>query len=318
MLSSLPPIKDSRVLSGGNYIDDGAVFKIRDDLTLVQTVDFFPPVVDDPYDFGEISVANAVSDIYAMGGIPITALNVVGFPEKLDISVLGDILKGAMHKAEEAEMLILGGHSVRDKEVKFGLAVTGILPSKHFTPTWGAKEGDVLVLTKPIGNGIITTGIKYGIVEEDVAFEVVKSMKQLNKVASHLMIKYGANASTDITGFGLLGHAQRMAYSSGVSLIIQAYKVPLFKGVYKILSEGAYPGGSSSNRVFVEKHTHWAKSIDEDLRKILCDAQTSGGLLISISRDKAEPFMNELKEQGITPSLIGEVVPKRDKYIYVE
>lgn len=319
MLKGMPALSDPRILAGSHYSDDAAIFKINETTTIVQTLDFFPPVVDDPYSFGQISAANSLSDIYAMGGTPLTALNIVGFPPKLGYDILAQILKGGIDKANEAGVFILGGHSVKDNEVKYGLSVTGILTGKSFTPNRRAMPGDALVLTKPIGTGIIATGIKKGIVDEELEKRTVKYMSTLNKAASELMMKHDANSATDITGFGLLGHAHKMAEASKVSLEVESDKVPLISGVMDILNQGAYPGGSSTNRAYTESHISWDDNVEENMKKILADAQTSGGLLISIPKAKAGALLEELKS-GPHPEarIVGRVVEKRDRTIYVK
>lgn len=319
LVKNLPTLSDPRILAGSHYSDDAAVFQIDQNVTIIQTVDFFPPVVDDPYDYGAIAAANSMSDVYAMGGIPLTGLNIVGFPAKLDLAILSEILRGALDKSTEAGMFIVGGHTVKDSEIKFGIAVTGILTEKSFTPNSKARVGDKLVLTKPIGTGIITTGIKKDLVPDGVAKNAVDVMKQLNARASKMMIEMGAQAATDVTGFGLLGHANRMAESSGVSFVIYSDKVPVLKGAYDILQKGAYPGGSSTNRAYAEPHTFWEDNVEEPVRKILCDAQTSGGLLISIKPEKARDLVDALRtNDNPYPSIIGEVIEKKRKNILVK
>jgi selenide, water dikinase len=311
-------MEDPRILAGMSFSDDAAIFRINENTTIVQTVDFFPPVVDDPYEFGAIAVANSLSDIYAMGAVPLTALNIVAFNVSLDMSILTEILQGGIDKAKEAGVVILGGHSVRDKEIKYGLAVTGILTGESFTPNSRAKKDDLLVLTKPIGSGILTTGIKKGVVSTDIEKKVTEVMKMLNRSASEIMMKFSANSATDITGFGLIGHGGYMADSSGVSIVINSGNVPVIDGTYETLEKGAYPGGSCSNRKFVEPSTCWSEKVPEEIRKVLCDAQTSGGLLVSIDRNSADGMVEELIKAGCQGStVIGEVIEKRDKSVIV-
>ena len=318
-IENLPYFDDPRVLAGDHYSDDAGIFKVNDSTTLVQTVDFFPPMVNDPYSFGQIAAANSLSDIFAMGATPLTALNVVGFPSKLDISVLNEILRGGFDKVREAEAVILGGHTVIDKEVKYGLAVTGILTDSSFTPNNKACPGDLLILTKPLGIGIITTGIKKGTAPEDVKDEAVKWMSRLNKQAAEAMMKAGANSATDITGFGLLGHTRRMAEASGISIKIYGDKVPVIEGTIELLQSGACPGGSKRNLDYANESIKWNDKIDYDLRMILADAQTSGGLLISINPSKADELVKILKDNGdVYSKVVGEVIPLENTALLIE
>ncbi|MCD4783724.1 MAG: selenide, water dikinase SelD [Candidatus Eremiobacteraeota bacterium] len=318
IILGLPTFDDPRILAGKNYTDDAGIFRLNDNTMIVQTLDFFPPVVNDPYLFGQISAANSMSDIYAMGAIPVTALNIVGFPSKVDRIILREILRGGIDKVREAGAVVLGGHTVIDREIKYGLAVTGIVKNNSFTRNSGARAGDLLILTKPLGMGIITTGIKKGITPGDVEQEAVKWMSRLNKNASEAMMKAGANSATDITGFGLLGHALRMAEASDVTIKLEVKKIPVIEGTRDILEKGAYPGGSGRNRQYIEKSIKWNDRIDEPARKIMVDAQTSGGLFISISSEKADDLLQNLRDGGDEYSeVIGEVIPKGDKFIEV-
>jgi len=274
--------------------------------------------VDDPYDFGAISAANSISDIYAMGAIPVTALNIVAFPPELGFDVLAEILRGGMDKAEEAGMLVVGGHSIKDKEIKYGMAVTGQLTGNSFTPSSRAQAGNLLVLTKPLGSGIITTGLKKGVTPPETLQKAVEVMKRLNKEASRLMMEYEASAATDVTGFGLSGHALRMAKASGVSFKFYSDKIPIIEGTYELLEKGAYSGGSTMNRLYAEPHIEWGEDVPEAFRKIFCDAQTSGGLLIAVSPKKAQQLVKSLAEAGNNESaIIGEVISAVEKTILV-
>lgn len=315
----LPYKEDPRVLAGAYYSDDAGIFRLNETTTLVQTVDFFPPMVNDPYDFGMIAAANALSDVYAMGGVPVTALNLVGFPSDLDAGILRDILRGGFDKATEAGAVILGGHTVVDKEIKYGLSVTGILPDKAFTPNSGARAGELLILTKPLGIGIITTAIKRDFAPVEVEKEAIFHMSRLNKNSSAVMMEFGAGAATDITGFGLMGHARNLAEGSGVSIRFYADKVPVIPGTRELLEKGAYPGGSKRNRQYADEAVFWHDSTDEQTRMIMTDAQTSGGLLICISPEKAEGLRQKLRETGETYSeIIGEVIPRGDTLLETE
>lgn len=291
--------------------DDAAVYKMDDDLALIQTVDFFPPIVDDPFEYGEIAVANALSDVYAMGGKPLLALNIVGFPVDQPKEILVEVLKGGMSKAKEAGVLIVGGHTVDDKEPKYGLAVTGVVkPGSEITAS-GAKPGDVLVLTKPIGTGIITTAGKEGRASAEVLAGAVRHMSELNRAASEAMRKAEVNACVDVTGFGLLGHLRLMVDTSGVGVRIELSKVPVLEGVRDLLDKDIAPGGTRRNLESLDGIVNWAPELDQKDRLLLCDAQTSGGLLISVSQQKLSTLLDELETTGVeTRSVIGEMVER--------
>jgi selenide,water dikinase len=284
---------------------------MNDSLALILTVDFFPPIVDDPFNYGEVAVANSLSDVYAMGGTPLLALNIVGFPVGLPKDILAEILKGGASKAQEAGVLIVGGHTVDDQEPKYGLAVTGIVePGKQVANT-GAKPGDVLVLTKPIGTGIITTAGKAGVVEPDILDNAVKVMSTLNKAAAEAMVKVGVNACADVTGFGLIGHLNAIVQGSGVSARISIDSIPVLEGVRELLEEGIAPGGTHRNLQSYEELMDWPDDVDEETQLLLADAQTSGGLLISVAADKQDQLIKELISNGVsTTAIIGEIVDK--------
>ncbi len=287
------------------------MYRINDDLALISTVDFFPPIVDDPYAFGQISVSNALSDIYAMGGMPVTALNIVGFPSELSGDILATILKGASDKAQEAGLLIVGGHTVNDNEPKYGLAVTGVVKPGDQITNAGAKIGDRLVLTKPIGTGLITTAGKNDLVDEEKLSSAIDVMSELNLAASIAMSKIGVNACSDVTGFGLLGHLRTMLESSGVGARLQCNDVPLMDGVWELAQNGAVSGGTYRNIEYMESTVLWPQNIDGNWPIILNDAQTSGGLLISVSQDKVERLITELvSAEAIAFSVIGEIVER--------
>ena len=281
------------------------------DVALVQTVDFFPPIVDEPFAYGEVAVSNALSDVYAMGGRPLLALNIVGFPADLPKEILIEILKGGFAKAEEAGVLIVGGHTVDDKEPKYGLAVTGVVRPGEQVTNAGARVGDALVLTKPIGTGIITTAGKQQRVETRVLDNAIKTMSILNRAASEAMIKVGVNACSDVTGFGLLGHLKTMVESSDVSARVAFGRVPLLDGVRELADQGIAPGGTQRNLDSVNRTAKWHPAIGETTRVLLCDAQTSGGLLISVAADRRDQLLDELEAAGVeTRAIIGEVVDK--------
>ena len=316
----MPKIKNPNVLVGFNLADDAGVYKIRDDLALVQTVDFFPPVVDDPYDFGAIAAANALSDIYAMGGKPLSALNIVGYPpQSLSLSVLDEILRGGADKASEADVVIIGGHTIKTKEPIYGMAVTGTIHPDKIVTNAQAKIGDSLVLTKPLGIGIITTAIKKGQVEEKWVAEAVKIMAFLNKSASEAMLSVGINACTDITGYGLLGHLCELVQASKVGAKIFLSKVPVIDFAWELAKRKIVPGGTLANLKFIEKKVDWEGEIKEEAKLILSDAQTSGGLLISVPKEKEKKLLDRLISKGVpNPVVIGEIIEDRRCRIQVK
>jgi selenide,water dikinase len=311
---------DPNLLVGTDTQDDAGIYKLTDDLAMIQTVDFFTPIVDDPYMFGQIAAANSLSDVYAMGGQPKTVLNIVGFPiKKLGGDVLAEIMKGSADKVAESGAVIAGGHSIDDDEPKFGLSVTGIVHPDKFYKNVGAHPGDALVITKPIGVGIQTTAIKQEKLSEQQTETVSKTMAALNKVAAEALSDYHPNAVTDITGFGLLGHANEVASGSKVSIKLNASAVPVLEGTRKLAEEGVVPGGSKSNHRWLKEAVVYADSIDEVQQLILCDAVTSGGLLISLPKNEAESYVNMLHETGISDAaVIGQVTEKQDCCIYVD
>ena len=318
VLAKMPIPSDSRVLVGTETGDDAAVFSLNKDIALVQTVDFFTPIVDDPYQFGAVSAANSLSDIYAMGATPLFALSVVGFPSsRLPISVLEDLLRGAYDKAAEAGIAIIGGHTVDDTEPKFGLAVTGSIDPNKVLTNANAQPGDKLVLTKPIGTGIITTAIKQGMASERDSEEVFRVMAQLNNTGAELLQTIRAHACTDITGFGLLGHLLGMVRGSHVSALISADSVPLLKNVYSLAASGIVPGGTKNNQDYTNPFTKYVKNISDTTRLLLNDAQTSGGLLVSLDEKKSAIFIKSMEKKGISVNLIGEIIPECEPRILV-
>jgi len=290
-------------------LDDAGVYRISDEIAIIQTIDFFTPIVDDAYTFGQIAAANALSDVYAMGGRPLTALNLLCFPmELLTISVLEEVLRGGIDKINEADVALIGGHSVDDAELKYGLSVTGTVHPDRLVTSGGARPGDRLILTKPIGTGIISTANKQGKATEKLVDQIARSMMSLNRIACELMIETGVNACTDITGFGLLGHAAQMAEQSQVGLVFQLETVPLFPQVTDLARLGLCPGGLFRNKTYYANRVTFEQEVDEHLQNVLFDAQTSGGLLISLESDKASRLLDRLHEAGVTEaSLIGEV-----------
>jgi selenide,water dikinase len=318
-LEALPPSYHPDLLVSFGTADDAAVYRINDRQALVQTVDFFPPIVDDPYDFGRIAAANALSDIYAMGGRPLTALNIVCFPSgTMPAEILTSILKGATNKIEEAGAIIVGGHSIKDKELKYGIAATGLIDPNRIITNAHARIGDKLFLTKPLGTGLITTGIKNNIVSAELTALVTAQMAQLNKEASELMIRFEADAATDITGYGLLGHALEMAQASRVTIRIFSELLPLMPEVLQLAEAGMIPGGAKANREFVQEHAHIPDTIDENLVHVMYDPQTSGGLLIAVAEEKAERFDQDLKRQKIFGQIIGQVEKLGEYHLIVE
>ena len=284
-----------------------------DHTALIQTVDFFPPIVDDPYAFGQIAVANALSDVYAMGGRPLTALNIVGFPVALPKDLLGDILVGGADKAREAGVLIVGGHTVDDEEPKYGLSVTGVVrPGDHVTNA-GAKPGDNLVLTKPIGTGVITTAAKQGVAPDDVLQTAVGIMSQLNNDAAQAMSEVGANACVDVTGFGLLGHLRGMTRASGVGATLSFDAIPFISGATELAESGVAPGGTHRNLDSLQADVRWDASITDVQKILLADAQTSGGLLISVPDHKTGALLSALESHNVqTRAVIGSITNRPD------
>ena len=312
-------MSDSNVISGMENLDDAGVYKLSDDAALIQTIDFFTPIVDDAYMFGQIAAANSLSDIYAMGGRPLTAMNILCFPMKtLGASVLEDILRGGMDKIHEAEVVLIGGHSVDDDELKYGLSVTGIVSPEKLVTNSGARVGDRLILTKPLGTGIINTAIKAGVASDDIIERVSKSMATLNRSASELMQETGIHACTDVTGFGLLGHATQLAEYSRVTLEFDLESIPLFPEVTGLAQRGLCPGGLFRNKDYYNDRMQFAEGIPEYMQDILFDAQTSGGLLICLESIKAEKLLARLRNAGITEaSIVGEVIGEGEGTISV-
>ena len=293
---------------GNNTGDDAAVYRINDETALILTVDFFTPITDDPYDFGLIAAANSLSDVYAMGGKPVVALNVVGFPADLARDMLGTVLQGGYAKAAEAGCLIIGGHTVDDPEPKYGLSVVGIVePGKEVTNA-GAQPGDMLVLTKPLGTGIITTGQKQQKVAPEVMKGAVATMATLNRAAAEAMTKVGVNACTDITGFGLMGHLRGMVRASNVGARVHFEEAPVLPGAWDLLEMGVAPGGTHRNLASVADAAQWHQDITEQQQLLLCDAQTSGGLLISVPMGKLDKLLDQLESEGVpTIAVVGEI-----------
>jgi selenide,water dikinase len=300
VLHSLPKFKNPDMLVGTETGDDAGVYRLRPDLAIVNTVDFFTPIVDDPYVFGQISAANSLSDVYAMGGEPKTCMNIVCFPKgKMDIEILGEILKGGADKVMESGAVVIGGHSIIDEEIKFGMAVTGVIhPDKIFRNV-GVQEGDVLILTKPLGTGIITTALKKGKASEESVNEAVKSMTTLNAAASLVARKHPVHACSDVTGFGILGHALGMASGSGVTLVIESAKLPLLRRAPRLAEKGYITGGCKRNQEYLNDKMVIDKSIREGLIQVALDPQTSGGLLLAVAKRHAAKLVDDLHAGGV-------------------
>ena len=320
VLAAMPLPVDPAVMIGSNKSDDAAVYRLSDELAVVQTVDFFTPIVDDPYMFGAISAANSLSDIYAMGARPLFALNIVGFPDKrLPIRVLKEILRGALDKAAEAGISIIGGHTVEDTEPKFGLAVTGVVHPDKVLRNSTAQPGDVLILTKPLGLGIISTAVKSGLANQVVAREATEVMAALNRSACEAMVEVGAHACTDVAGFGLLGHLREMAAGSGMDAILSTGAIPVLPAALDLASAGSVPGGTLNNLAFVADHVTFAPGVSRVAQLILADAQTSGGLLISLPEDQADALLASLQERGVIgAACIGRVTVMGSGHIMVD
>jgi selenide,water dikinase len=311
VLSHLPRQHDKNVLVGFETNDDAGVYLISEHQALVQTVDFFTPIVDDPYQFGQISAANSLSDVYAMGGTPISSLTIVGFPRTgLDFGILESILSGGMSKMMEAGCTVVGGHSIGDEEIKFGYAVTGLIDPGKVIRNMGAKQGDVLVLTKPLGTGVIGTAVKRDAVEDSVVQAAIRWMIQLNRQASEIARGYEVHAMTDVTGFGILGHARMMAQGSGVTLEFDHSRVPAMGGAMDCIDRKMIPGGLVNNRKYLEPLVEFKETVPEPVRTLLFDPQTSGGLLISCRADQAAAMILEMQQQEIPAVAIGTVVEK--------
>jgi selenide,water dikinase len=297
--------------------DDAGVFRLRDDLAIVNTVDFFTPIVDDPYTFGAISAANSLSDVYAMGGVPKTAMNIVCFPRKeLDNEILAEILRGGAEKAGEAGVVVVGGHTVDDPELKYGMAVTGIVDPRRVIRNVGAAPGDALVLTKALGTGILATALKGGKLTASAYAALVESMGTLNKGASEAMLRYDVHAATDVTGFGLLGHGHSMARGSDATLEIEASALPLLPDLESLVIGGHLTGGCKRNRAYLEDKVAVAPNVPNALREAAYDPQTSGGLLIALPVDQAERLLDDLHAQGLASARrVGRVVARRERWV---
>jgi selenide, water dikinase len=311
VLAKLPKQTDANLLVGFDTSDDAGVYRIAPNLALVQTVDFFTPLVDDPFTFGQIAATNALSDVYAMGGRPVTALSIVCFPQDGDLSVLEAILCGGMDKIGEAGCVVAGGHSVRDQEIKFGYAVTGLIDPDHLLKNTGAREGDDLILTKAIGTGVITTALKQGKAEPAWVAEAIRSMTTLNRRAAEVVAEvHGVHAMTDVTGFGLMGHARELAFGSGMRIELIVDQVPRMQGALEAIARGAIPAGLLTNREFAECVSADAPdaAIPDDVRALLYDPQTAGGLLLSAAAGSSGALLQSLRDAGVAATKVGSVL----------
>jgi selenide,water dikinase len=301
--------------------EDAGVYKLRDDLAIIQTLDFFTPIVNDPYLFGQIAVTNALSDVYAMGGRPITAMNIVCFPvRKLDISILRDILRGGLDKMREAEVLLVGGHSVEDNETKYGLSVTGIVHPDKVLLNRGARAGDKLILTKPLGTGIVSTAMKAGLAPDHLMEMAIKAMTTLNRKAAELVTNTAnVHACTDVTGFGLLGHACEMIEGEEIGMVINASSVPFFQGIHDLIETGLIPAGLYRNRAYRAPQIEISPECPKWMIDILFDPQTAGGLLIALTAKQAEELLHEMHAAGLTDAaIVGEVINDLKGKIFIK
>lgn len=319
LLRDIPLIKDNRILVDIETHDDAGVFQINEDTALIVTTDFFPPVCSEPYQFGAIAAANSLSDVYAMGGTPLLSLNLTMFPSKnIPIEVLKEILRGGQDKINEAATFTMGGHTIDDYPPKYGLAVVGTVHPDKLITNAGLKPEQKLILTKPIGTGVLIAAQRMGIARQESYEAALEQMAQLNKEGARLMQKYGVKGATDVTGFGLLGHALKMAEASRVSVQIDSKYIPLLPDVYELLEDGCIPGGAFRNLDFVEGNVNFASTLTTEYKMAACDPQTSGGLLMGVDADKADDILKELHESGFTQAqVIGEVLHCRNKLVYL-
>ena len=305
MLAGLPPETDPNLIAGREFSEDAGVYRLTDEIALIQTVDFFTPIVNDPYDFGRIAAANALSDVYAMGGRPLTAMNIACFPVKeIDNEILRAILAGGLEKVHEAGAVLAGGHSIDDLELKYGLSVTGIAHPKKIWANSGARPGDALILTKPLGTGVLATAIKGGLASKEIERLGTEVMAELNKKAAEVLAGHTVHGCTDVTGFGLLGHGLEMAVASKVTMVLDVRDIPLLPGIYDFAAMGLVPAGSKANRDFCLKRLRGAESIDPIMLDILADAQTSGGLLASVPASESLAIVSEMKAAGVVYAAI--------------
>ena len=310
---------DPNLLVGFDKADDAGVYRLRDDLALVQTLDFFTPIVDDPFDYGRIAALNSINDVWAMGGTPITALAITCFPKKgLDFSILGEIMRGGLSVLTENKVALVGGHSVDNEQIMFGYSVTGVIDPNKVATNAGARVGDVIILTKPIGTGIISTGIKLAKAPSTVVDESIATMLTPGKYAAEAIAKFDVRGATDVTGFALLGHTWEMACASNVTIEIDSARVPLISGALDLAVAGLLTGADKTNREYVGKDVSVASTVDQNLMKLFYDPQTAGGLLLSISEDKADDLLTELRRNYPRAEIIGRVIERGAKTIVVK
>ncbi len=320
VLDGLPEISDPRVLVSADTCDDAGVFKVNEEYALVQSVDVFAPSIDDPYTFGQIAAANSLSDIYAMGGTPLTALSIIGFPiETMSHKIMNQILMGGIVKMKEAGVAVIGGHSIKDNEIKFGFAVTGEINPRKIITNDRARPGDALVLTKPLGTGIIGFASQIGRASESAMEEISQSMAELNRGSSEVMREMRVITATDVTGFGLMGHLSEMVVQSGVTAEVYASQVPVFDGVLDCVRQGVISGAVERNKEFAFQYVKVEKNVNKELEEVLYDPQTSGGLLISISGKKSDKLVSLLKKRGVVHAVvIGKIVSKSSGQIVIK
>ena len=309
-------MEDKNLIVGFDKSDDAAVYKLTDDIPIIQTLDFFTPMTEDPYIFGQIAAANSLSDVYAMGGQPKTAMNIVCFPNKMDIKILGEILRGGAEKVMEAGAVLSGGHSVHDPEIKYGLSVTGIAHPDKILKNHGCQSGDILICTKKLGTGIVSTASKVNLASEKAIDESLKQMVTLNKYAAEIIVNYPITACTDITGFGFLGHAYEMAKGSEKTLVFEGDFIPYISEAKEYAKDFLITTGGQQNRNFVGRDIDFNRT-PLWLQEIMFDPQTSGGLLFSVAKDRVSELMKEFKEKNIEAFIIGSVEEKSNKYIVV-
>ena len=317
-MSGLPKTADPNLLVGYDSSDDAAVYKVSDDVAMIQTVDFFPPVVDDPYTFGQIAATNALSDVYAMGGQPTLAMNLLAFPSCLPVEAVGDILAGGASKVVEAGAVIAGGHSIEDQEPKYGLCVTGLVHPSRILTNSGAKEGDILVLTKPLGTGILSTAAKAELLEEREYKQMVELMTTLNKYAAQAVGPIALSACTDVTGFGLVGHVKEMAEGCGSTIELWTSKIPIVPKALELARDGIIPAGAYRNMDFTANDTLEDSAVPREVLDCLYDPQTAGGLLLSVPEGRLQELLTRLTDAGVPAAAVGAVVPRREKLVHIK
>ena len=317
-MSGLPKTADPNLLVGYDSSDDAAVYKVSDDVAMIQTVDFFPPVVDNPYTFGQIAATNALSDVYAMGGQPTLAMNLLAFPSCLPVEAVGDILAGGASKVVEAGAVIAGGHSIEDQEPKYGLCVTGLVHPSRILTNSGAKEGDILVLTKPLGTGILSTAAKAELLEEKAYKQMVELMTTLNKYAAQAVGPIALSACTDVTGFGLVGHVKEMAEGCGSTIELWTSKIPIVPKALELARDGIIPAGAYRNMDFTANDTLEDSAVPREVLDCLYDPQTAGGLLLSVPEGKLQELLTRLTDAGVPAAAVGAVVSRREKLVHIK